>query len=128
MVQKLFSIYFNPDETNALYVEIGKHHLACWCTSSNKSLQAFEFFTFHDIDEHEEFEKVYKEAKLHSVLLNNEFAASEVIWGTTPFTCVPNSLFKPDALDTYIDMLGKAPFTKALSCTQQDYTVAFPVK
>jgi hypothetical protein len=128
MVQKLFSIYFNPDETNALFMEIGKHHIACWCTGGDKSLQAFEFFTFHDIEEHDEFEKVYEDAKLHSVLLNNEFAATEVIWETTPFTCVPNSLFKPEALDNYIDMLGKAPFTKALACTQQDYTVAFPVK
>ena len=45
-----------------------------------------------------------------------------------PFTCVPNALFKPEALDTYIDMLDKAPFTKALSCTDQEYTVAYPVK
>jgi len=128
MVQKLFSIYFNPDETNALSIEIGKHHIACWCTAQDKSLQAFEYFTFHDTDEQEDFEKIYKAAQLHSVLLNNEFASTEVIWETTPFTCVPNTLFKPEALDNYLDLLDKGPFTKALSCTQQEYTVAFPVK
>lgn len=128
MIQKLFSIYFNPDETNALSIEIGKYHIACWCTGDKQSLQAFEYFTFHDADEHEDFEKIYKQAKLHSVLLNNEFAATEVIWETIPFTCVPNSLFKPEALDDYINILDKDPFTKALSCTQQDYTVAYPVK
>lgn len=128
MIQKLFSIYFNPDETNSLFIEIGKHHIACWCTGNNKSLQAFEYFTFHDADEHEDFEKIYKEARLHSVLLNNEFSATEVIWEATPFTCVPNELFKPEALDNYVDVLGKTPFTTAQACTQQDYTVAFPVK
>jgi hypothetical protein len=128
MVQKLFSIYFNPDETNALFIEIGRHHIACWCTGHDKSLQAFEYFTFHDIDEHEDFENIYNEARLHSVLLNNEFAATEVIWETTPFTCVPNAFFKPEALDNYIEILDKGPFTKALSCTQEEYTVAYPVK
>jgi len=128
MVQKLFSIYFNPDETNALFVEVGTHHIACWCTGDQQSLQAFEYFTFHNADEHEDFEKIYKEASLHSILLNNEFAATEVIWETTPFTCVPNALFRPEALDNYIEILGKSPFTKAQSCTQQDYTVAYPVK
>ncbi|TKK70981.1 DUF3822 family protein [Ilyomonas limi] len=128
MVQKLFSIYFTPDETNALFIEIGHHHIACWCTGDKQSLQAFEYFTFHTTDEHEDFEKVYKVAKLHSVLLNNEFAATEVIWETTPFTCVPNALFKPEVLDDYINMLDKSPFTKALSCTQRDITVAYPVK
>lgn len=129
MVQKLFSLYFNPDETNALFIEIGKHHIACWCTGDNRSLQAFEYFTFHGVDEQESFEKIYATAKLHSILLNNEFATAEVIWETTPFTCVPNALFKPEAVDDYMNVLGKAPFTKSLSCTTlQDYTVAFPVQ
>jgi len=126
MVQKLFSIYFNPDETNSLFIEIGKHHIACWCIGDNRSLQAFEYFSFQDEDEY--FENIYKEAKLHSVLLNNEFAATEVVWETMPFTCIPNALFKPEAIDNYIDILGKNPFTKSMSCTQHDMTVAYPVK
>lgn len=129
MIQKLFSIYFNPDETNTLYVEIGQHHIGCWCTGGDKqSLQAFEYFTFHDTEPHEDFEKIYSEARLHSVLLNNDFAVTEVIWETMPFTCIPNTLFKAEALDQYVELLDTAPFTKALSCTQNDYTVAFPVK
>ncbi len=91
MVQKLFSIYFTPDETNTLFIEIGKHHIASWCTGNTKDLQAFEYFSFHDIEEHEDFEKIYAATKLHSVLLNNEFAATEIIWETMPFTCVPNT-------------------------------------
>ncbi len=128
MIQKLFSIYFTPDEKNSLSIEIGKHHIACCCTGDQQSLQAFEYFNFYDVDEHEAFENIFKEARLHSVLLNNHFATTQVIWETAQFTCVPNSLFVPDAVEQYVSALENDAFNKALACRQEEYTVAFPVK
>ena len=110
MIQKLFSIYFLPTEDSNLFIEIGKQHIACWCTGDKKSLQAFEYFTFHDTDEQEDFEKIFKDARLHSVLLNNTFTSTQLVWQLEGFSCIPNNLFAAEKIDHYIDYSGcKSP-------------------
>ena len=110
MVQKLFSIYTQPEESHRLHVEIGKAHLACWCDDGKTGFTALEYFTFDYDGSEGSFVDVFRELKRCSILLRNEFASEEIVWENADFMCVPNDVFKEEKAAVYLGFVNSQSF------------------
>ena len=110
MVQKLFSLYTHPEESHQLHVEVGKAHLACWCTGNEKAFTALEYFTFTYDNTEGGFIDVFREVKQCSILLSHPFPAPEIVWENADFMCVPNDFFKAEEATAYMDLVTSRSF------------------
>lgn len=110
MVQKLFSIYTEPEESHHLHVEVGNNHIACWCDDKTKGFTAFEYFTFTYDNTEGGFIDVFRELKRRSILLNNTFASEEIMWENGNFMCVPDSLFTEESAVNYLNLVNSQSF------------------
>ena len=126
MVQKLFSLYTHPDETNTLHVEVGSHHITCWCTANETSFTALEYFTFHYDNTEGAFIDVFRELKRGSILLSNKFATEEIVWENPDFMCIPKQFFKEEDAAQYTGLVNSPSFQSApMSSPIHDYVVTF---
>jgi hypothetical protein len=105
MVQKTFGIYSNALTDCCLYIETGQQYIACWCKhDESKTLQAFELFSFNEIDAGD-FTKVFKETLLHSRLLTTSFDKVEFIWGHEKSLCIPTEFYNENAAASYLKLM-----------------------
>ncbi len=126
MVQKLFSICTQPEESHPLHIEIGKAHIACWCTGNDGAFTALEYFTFAYDNTEGGLIDVFRELKRRSILLQNEFASQEIVWENADFICVPNEKFTADNAAAYLGLVNSPAFQSTpMHCMSTDYTLAF---
>lgn len=114
MVQKLFSLYTHPEESHQLHIEIGKAHLAAWCTGNEKAFTALEYFTFSYDNTEGGFVDVFRELKRRSILLSYPFPAPEIVWENADFMCIPNDFFAAENASAYLDLVTTKSFRSEL--------------
>ncbi len=126
MIQKLFSICTNPDESNQLHVEVGANHMACWCTGSEEAFTAMEYFTFQYDNTEGGFVDIFREIKRCSILLRNTFASEEIVWENADFMCVPKDAFAEDASVSYLNLINSQSFQSLpMHKTLQDFVLTY---
>ncbi len=126
MVQKLFSVYTNPEESHPLHIEIGAAHLTCWCTGNDGDFTALEYFTFTYDNTEGGFVDVFRELKRRSILLSHPFPSQEIVWENASFMCIPNSRFVEQNAATYLSLVNSQSFQSApMYQLLHDYTFAF---
>ena len=103
----------HPDETNFLHVEVGSHHITCWCTGNETSFTALEYFTFTYDATEGAFVDVFRELKRRSILLNHTFASEEIVWENADFMCVPKDLFQEETAVAYMNLVNSQSFQSA---------------
>lgn len=111
-MQKIVGFYqkeINIPEDN-FFVEIGESYLACWVTTQQNELSAFEMFYFFNSSE--SCEEILHNASLYSTLLEKQWAAVKVIWNNNHVVCVPSFAFAETFLNEYLFFLGQ-PFDLA---------------
>ncbi len=113
MVQKLFSLYTQPEESHQLHVEVGKAHVTCWCTGDDHAFTALEYFTYTYDNTEGGFVDVFRELKRRSILLSNAFTSPQIVWENADFVCVPNELFKAEQSDAYLKLVNSPAFLSA---------------
>ena len=126
MIQKLFSIYTHPEESHQLHVEVGATHMVCWCTGTEESFTALEFFTFSYDNTEGGFIDVFRELKRRSILLSNTFASEEIVWENASFMCIPNDKFSMATAASYLSLASSLSF-QSLAMYEQlpDYTLTY---
>ena len=126
MVQKLFSIYTQPEESHRFHAEVGKAHLACWCDDGKTGFTALEYFTFSYDGTEGGFVDVFRELKRCSILLRNAFASEEIVWENADFMCVPNDTFKEDKVVAYMSLVNSQSFqSPPMHQPLNNYTIAY---
>lgn len=126
MVQKLFSIYTQPEESHPLHIEVGAAHLTCWCTGNDGDFTALEYFTFTYDNTEGGFIDVFRELKRRSILLSNQFPSQEIVWENANFMCIPNNKFDEQNAVTYLSLVNSQSFQSApMHQSLEDYTFAF---
>ena len=113
MVQKLFSLYTHPEESHQLHIEVGKAHLACWCTGNEEAFTALEYFTFSYDGTEGGFVDVFRELKRCSILLSHRFPSPEIVWENASFMCVPNQFFTEERAVDYLDLVTSQAYQSA---------------
>lgn len=125
MIQKLFSFYTNPDNDCNLHVEVSACHIACWCTDSAGEMQAFEYFTIPEI--YKNADEVLGEVKERSILLNNPFAATELVWENDAFTCIPSQYFSDELAMQMLREKSSNAYEKQFSTKNKNLVVGYAV-
>lgn len=126
MVQKLFSLYTNPEESHQLHIEAGKAHLACWLTDEKGTCTALEYFTFSCDGSEGGFVDVFRELKRYSILLKHSFMAPEIVWENATFMCIPNEYFAAGKATAYLDLVTSQSFQSAPMYNRlSDFTITY---
>ena len=71
---------------------------------------ALEYFTYTYDNTEGGFIDVFRELKRRSILLNNAFAAPEIVWENADFVCVPNELYRAEQTNTYLNLINSPAF------------------
>lgn len=126
MVQKLFSIYTQPEESHHLHVEVGASHLACWCEDGKTGFTALEFFTFTYDGTEGGFIDIFRELKRRSILLSNEFASQEIVWENADFMCIPANMLSDGNITSYLSLVNSSSFqSPPMHQLIEDVTLAY---
>ncbi len=126
MVQKLFSIYTHPEESDNLHVEVGSNHIACWLTGTESAFTALEYFSFTYDNTEGGFVDVFREIKRSSILLNNTFAKEEIVWENSHFMFVPKEKFEDGTALAYLNLVTSQSFqSPPMKEEMQDYVLAY---
>lgn len=111
MVQKTFAIHTGLNGTARLYMEVGVSQLACWSKDlQTNEVQAFELFEFDPDKALGNFAEVFRLVKLHSKVLDANYAATTIIWENEECLLVPEKYAYRVPAGDYLDLVyGHAP-------------------
>lgn len=108
MPHKNFSIYsaqnFNVDMTDQLVLEAGKSHIACICIKENKTITAFELFTFNE-NETANFRHLFASILATSKLLDKFYAATHIYINNEVSLLVPVYKFNKEIAADYLNVV-----------------------
>ncbi len=91
MLQKTFGIYGEGLDGSALFIEVGRKHVACFCRSETSPvITAMEFFQFAEYDAGG-FETLLYEIKNNSRLFTEAGKKVSVVWNTGESVCIPGA-------------------------------------
>lgn len=126
MIQKTFGIYNDVDGSCKFYIELGHDHIACWCVDKGEALKTFEFFSFQNNGEN--FAETYRQVKLNSTILNNEYEDTFVIWENENCICIPNDYFSSSSAHLYLsNIVGDKLHAMQMHDKVDDKIVAYKV-
>lgn len=128
MIQKTLGIYSERNEDCVLFIEIGIHHIACWCTTIQQNeLKSFEYFSF-DEQEGVNFEEAFRQVKLNSTLLEGNFVSTKIIWENASCICIPEHVFSDNLKQDYLHMMvGEKQDEQSFSTTVNKIKLVYHV-
>lgn len=130
MIQKNYSIYSNDLANQQLFVEVGKNHLACWCSKQGENrFTAFEFFQCDNYDA-STFEGLINQAKLFSKLLTIDVEKLVILWITDANLAVPSEFASNEEFikDNFCLLYGNSADAKLISRDCGDFLLVTSVE